>query len=112
MLPIAESTDSLILEKISGQLHIRNMADYALLRGGLVEWVRDGAEWVGLGVPRPEFQPNLWDPLVDVVRPVRHEERLPYFGFRLVRRGDWYLAGKDKARVSRSIEIGPKTHPE
>jgi hypothetical protein len=87
-----------ILEKISGQLHIRNMADYALLRGGLVEWVRDGAEWVGLGVPRPEFQPNLWDPLVDVVRPVRHEERLPYFGFRLVRRGDWYLAGKDKAR--------------
>jgi hypothetical protein len=61
-------------------------ADQALFRGGIVEWVRDGEAFVGLGAPRPEFLPNLWDPLADVVRPLRPEERSRAFGFRLVRR--------------------------
>jgi len=26
------------------------------------------------------------------------DERLPYFGFRLVRRGEWYLADREQAR--------------
>lgn len=87
-----------ILKKFSTQLNIRSMRDYALMRGGLVEWVRQDKELVGLGIPRPEFHPNLWDPLTDVIKPIRLDERVPYFGFRLVRRGDWYLADREKAR--------------
>ena len=87
----------LIVDKLSHQLPIRTMADFTLLQGGLVEWVRHERHLVGLGAPRPEFHPNLWDPLVNVVKPLQLDERLPYFGFRLVRRGDWYLAEKDKA---------------
>jgi hypothetical protein len=87
----------LIVDELSHQLYIRTMADFTLLQGGLVEWVRHEEHLVGLGAPRPEFHPNLWDPLVNVVKPLQLDERLPYFGFRLVRRGDWYLAEKDKA---------------
>ena len=65
----------------------RSLLDYSLMTGGLVEWVRDGAEWVGLGSPRPEFFPNLWRPLTDVWRPIRPGDRVQYVGFRLVRRG-------------------------
>jgi hypothetical protein len=64
----------------------------------VVEWVRQGQTWVGLGAPRPQFHPNLWDPLTNEVKPLRLDERLPYFGFRLVRRGPWYLADKEKVR--------------
>jgi hypothetical protein len=53
---------------------------------------------VGLGSPRTEFQPNLWDPLTKEVKPIDPNERLPYFGFRLVRRDEWYLADKEKVR--------------
>lgn len=74
------------------------MLDLALMRGGLVEWARQGQGWVGLGSPRPHFQPNLWDPLADEVKPLRPDERLPYFGFRLIRRGEWYLADREKVR--------------
>ncbi len=62
------------------------MREVLMLRDGLVEWVRDGDAFVGLGSPRAQFQPNLWDPLRDVVRPLQPEERRFYFGFRLVRR--------------------------
>ena len=54
---------------------------------GVVEWAGKGGSWVGLGAPRPDFQPNLWNPLVEEVRANRPGERLRYFGFRLVRRG-------------------------
>ncbi|MBE7472989.1 MAG: hypothetical protein DPW09_12735 [Anaerolineae bacterium] len=74
------------------------MLDLSLMRGGLVEWARRGQGWVGLGSPRPDFQPNLWDPLADEVKPLRPDERLPYFGFRLIRRGEWYLADREKVR--------------
>lgn len=61
-------------------------ADQGLFRGGIVEWVREGDGFVGLGAPSAEFLPNLWDPLADVVRPLRPEERSRALGFRLVRR--------------------------
>ncbi len=97
---LAETIDGparAILEIISQQIHIRTMADYTLMRGGLVEWARNGDELVGLGDPRPQFHPNLWDPLVNEIKPIRLDGRVPYFGFRLVRRGEWYLAGKENA---------------
>ncbi|MBN1220346.1 MAG: SUMF1/EgtB/PvdO family nonheme iron enzyme [Anaerolineae bacterium] len=87
-----------ILDKFTAQLHARSMLDYSLMQHGLVEWARQGQSWVGLGAPRPEFQPNLWDPLVNEVKPINPSERLPYFGFRLVRRGEWYLADKINVR--------------
>jgi hypothetical protein len=66
------------------------------MEGGLVEWVRQEKSLLGLGVPRPEFHANLWDPLVNLVKPIRLDQRIPYFGFRLVRRGKWFLAEREK----------------
>jgi len=94
---LVEGEAGVILRKLTEQLHIRTLADYTLMRGGLVEWVRQDKDLVGLGVPRPEFHPNLWDPLTNVVRPIQLNERVPYFGLRLVRRGDWYLSDKENA---------------
>lgn len=62
------------------------VVDLSLMRGGILEWVREGESWVGLGAPRVEVWPHLWDPLTDVIRPARPGERLRHFGFRLVRR--------------------------
>lgn len=59
-------------------------AEFALMRGGLVEWVANGQKFVGLGCPRPSFQPNLWDPMLDTIIPLSPTERIHYFGFRLV----------------------------
>jgi len=103
-----------IAEQMLTQLPARTLLNLSLMRGGLVEWVRDGAPltpspsptnrspdaaftvgnsantdgaaWAGLGAPRPEFKAHLWDPLRDVIRPVRVGERVGYVGFRLVRR--------------------------
>jgi hypothetical protein len=74
------------------------MREFCLFHGGLVEWVRHGESWVGLGAPRPEFHPHLWNPLTHEVKPIRPDERLPYFGLRLVRRGEHYLADRKKVR--------------
>ncbi|MBN1993204.1 MAG: SUMF1/EgtB/PvdO family nonheme iron enzyme [Anaerolineae bacterium] len=87
-----------ILDKFTAKLQARSMLDFSLMQHGLVEWARQGHSWVGLGAPRPKFQPHLWDPLSNEVKPIRLDERLPYFGFRLVRRGEWYLADKGKVR--------------
>jgi formylglycine-generating enzyme required for sulfatase activity len=95
---LVEGPAGLILDKFSARLPARSMVDYSLMPKGLVEWARQGRQWVGLGAPRPEFHPNLWDPLTNEVKPIRSGERLAYFGFRLVRRGEWYLADKEKVR--------------
>lgn len=87
-----------ILQRLSDQVHLRSMLDYTLMQEGLVEWVWQDKTLVGLGSPRPEFHANLWDPLRNEVKPIRLDVRLPYFGFRLVRRGEWYLSDKEKAR--------------
>ncbi len=92
-----EGPAKIILEKLSTQIHIRSMLDYSLMRGGLVEWVRQGKKLVGLGLPRSEFHPNLWDPLINEIRPININDRVPYFGFRLIRRGEWYLTNQEKA---------------
>lgn len=57
---------------------------FALMQDGLVEWVRRGAEYIGVGSPRHRFFPNAYDPLHDGIVPI--EERLFYFGFRLLKR--------------------------
>jgi hypothetical protein len=75
-------------------LHPSSMLDVSLMRHGLVEWVKKGKSFVGLGVPRPEFQGNLWDPLINEITPINLANRVPYFGFRLVRRGEGYLANR------------------
>jgi hypothetical protein len=75
-----------LLFGLLAQLPARSLLDLSLMRDGMVEWVREGEAWAGLGTPRPEFKAHLWDPLQDVVRPVRAGERVGYFGFRLVHR--------------------------
>lgn len=57
-------------------------ADALLLTGGLVEWVREGAHFAGMGAPRAAFYPNLYRPPHTVVRPIRPGERMRAFGFR------------------------------
>lgn len=75
-----------ILQGLEKQLQPKEMLGLSLMRGGMVEWVREGNRWCGVGCPRPSLCPNVWNPLADVVRPIRPADRLPYFGFRLVRR--------------------------
>jgi hypothetical protein len=82
-----------ILEKLD-TLNPNSMLDVSLMRHGLVEWVKKGKSYAGLGVPRPEFQGNLWDPMINEIKPITLTDRVPYFGFRLVRRGDGYLADR------------------
>jgi hypothetical protein len=78
---------AVILERLHLQLRSPTLLDLSLMRGGVIEWARKGGEWVGLGMPRPAFQKHLWgDPLLEEVQPIRVNERIPYFGFRLVRR--------------------------
>jgi len=95
---LADTPAGTVLAQLTRQLDPLLMADLALLRGGLVEWARQEQNWVGLGAPRPQFYSNLWDPLFNEVKPIRPGERLPYFGFRLVRRGEWYLADRENVR--------------
>lgn len=74
------------LQEILSCSHTNTLADLSLMRYGVVEWVRYREEFVGLGMPRPRFQPNVWEPLKEPIRPINPNERLKYFGFRLVRR--------------------------
>jgi len=65
----------------------RSWGDLTLMRGGLLEWVRSGPKsYGGLGAPRQEFHPLLMNPQQHPpVKPLTNE-RLRYFGCRLVRR--------------------------
>ena len=95
---LVEGPAGQIVDKFSAHLEALTLQEYSLMRGGLVEWVRQGKQWVGLGAPRPQFQPNLWDPLTNEVKPLQPRQRLPYFGFRLIRGGAWYLADRERVR--------------
>ena len=75
-----------LIERHLGLFQPRWLLDLCMLRSGVVEWAKEGEAWVGLGAPRPQFHPNLWDPLANTVRPMSTDQRLKYFGFRLVRR--------------------------
>jgi len=78
-----------ILRRLINQIQPYSLMDISLLRQGVVEWVHTSkhpGDFAGLGTPRPQFQPNLYDPLTDVVRPLSRENRIKYFGFRLIHR--------------------------
>lgn len=63
----------------------QTMTELALMRDGVVEWVRDDLQFVGLGKPRPTFQKMLSDPLHGrPIRPIRPNQRLRYFGLRIL----------------------------
>lgn len=64
---------------------VQTVVEFALMQGGMVEWVKAEKQFVGLGSPRASFHPNAWDPLTDTVKPLKRG-RIPFFGFRLVRR--------------------------
>jgi hypothetical protein len=74
-----------ILKALRRRLRPEDMLQFSLMEGGLVEWVRVEKDYVGLGCPRPDFFPSLYNPLVDTIRPIHPDQRLPYFGFRAVR---------------------------
>ncbi|HEX2987775.1 MAG TPA: SUMF1/EgtB/PvdO family nonheme iron enzyme [Chloroflexota bacterium] len=76
-----------ILHRLAAQIPTGSAREFALLAGGVVEWVRRGDSWLGLGAPRYQFHRNAWNPLFNEVRPIRAGDRLPFFGFRLVRGG-------------------------
>jgi hypothetical protein len=78
--PAAES----IIDSLVTQVKPNNWAEMSLLRGGLMEWVRNGEVFGGFGVPRQEFLPNSFNPEVDEPRRPLPTERSRYFGFRLV----------------------------
>ena len=65
----------------------QNWAELGLMRGGLLEWVRERqGTFGGFGVPRNEFQVVIVNPERDSpVRPVYADRRYRYFGFRLAR---------------------------
>lgn len=65
--------------------HPNTLVELSLMRGGVVEWVQQGANWVGLGNPKPMFYPNTFEPLKETVEPVDSTQRMGIFGFRLIR---------------------------
>ncbi len=77
---------AIIVQQLLKQLKPISLLDLCLMKGAVVEWVRQGKTFVGLGAPRASFQPNLFNPLTDVAKPIQLEERIRYFGFRLIRR--------------------------
>jgi hypothetical protein len=64
--------------------HAETLAELSLMRHGVLEWVRDGSDWKGLGEPRDSFSRQLFSWRTPVT-PLSFERRLPEFGFRLVR---------------------------
>lgn len=62
-----------------------NLQELTLMRLGIIEWVRDGNTWGGLGAPHASFFPNTFEPLRDVFTPIDQERRMREFGFRLIR---------------------------
>lgn len=76
-----------IVSWIGTHFRPRWWADLALMRGGVLEWVRAGqGAFGGYGSPRPEFQSLILNPDRDPpVRPVNDSRRYRYFGLRLTR---------------------------
>lgn len=95
---VLEGIPQTIVSQLIKHLDPSWMVELALMKSGLVEWVYQEEKLVGLGAPRPTFHPNLWHPLHNVVQLINDTERVPYFGFRLVQRGEWYLTDVDETR--------------
>jgi hypothetical protein len=75
-----------IVESILRQVQPGTWGELALLRGGVIEWVREGEGFKGLGIPEAQFLPSVFNPERDEPLLPLQSERSPYFGFRLVRR--------------------------
>ena len=77
-----------IVDGLAHQLRAESWCDLSMMKGGVVEWVRKGRTYVGLGSPRCEFKPNLWNPLIPEgeLVPIPQGRRIRFFGFRLIRR--------------------------
>jgi hypothetical protein len=66
--------------------------ELSLLQGGVLEWVKGvkghkgDNHYVGRGVPRPSFHPNAWSPLDASIKGIDTNERVFFFGFRLITR--------------------------
>ena len=75
------------LDWIVRNLRPQTWAEFALMRGGLLEWVRvEHGSFGAFGMPRNEFQVVIVNPGHDApVRPVYESRRYGYFGFRLKR---------------------------
>jgi hypothetical protein len=88
--PVLDQNAQKLLEFLIRIHKPRSWADLAMLRGGLLEWVRSGPKtFGGLGAPRHEFHPLLMNPQQHPpVKPLK-AERLRYFGCRLVRPLKW-----------------------
>jgi formylglycine-generating enzyme required for sulfatase activity len=71
-------------QKIGGFL--RTPLTFSFLQGGVVEWLKGEKGYVGRGSPRDSFFPNAWNPLNDSIHAIDRNERIFYFGFRLIRR--------------------------
>lgn len=64
-----------------------NLLDFSLMRGGVIEWVRESAgASLGMGQPRESFRPGFHDALRDApFTPPSLVRRSKFFGFRLMR---------------------------
>jgi len=82
-----------IIDSILAQVRPTTWAEMALLQGGVIEWVRAGEEFRGLGVPRTSIMPNVFNPQLDDPLSPLQNDRSPYFGFRLVCRRPNALRG-------------------
>ncbi len=60
--------------------------DKTLMNNCLVEWVRMGKEYAGLGSPRPAFHENVYNPESDIWKPFNISNRMHFFGFRGIMR--------------------------
>ena len=64
---------------------------YSFLQEGIAEWVKEKkdkehSQYAGRGAPRDSFIPNTWKPLKDSIQVIDINQRIYYFGFRLIRR--------------------------
>jgi hypothetical protein len=59
---------------------------FSLMEDGVIDWVISGDNYVGLGVPRPNLLPNTFKPLENIIKPLKIDKRLNYFGLRLIKR--------------------------
>ena len=85
-----------ILRCLIAMVAPRNMAQFSMMASGVLEWVRDGESYGGLGSPRLSFAKLFCDPSYgDPVRSLRPGMRLHSFGFRLVRAHGSYTEGRN-----------------
>lgn len=74
--------DGLLIERCP-----KNLLDFSLMRGGVIEWVEGSAgASLGMGQPRESFRPGFHDALRDTpFKPTSLVRRSKFFGFRLMR---------------------------